>query len=657
MWGATDVSNVRSGAGSARDEPLDSTAAGREDLLDAAIDYARRGIPVFPCHTVDARGECSCGRHPCKDAGKHPRTHDGLKSATTDEATIREWWKTKASNIGAVPGPRFAVLDKDPWKDGEQERFAALGDLPSTLTVASGAHDVDGETIRGEHRWFEVPEGVRMPSKVGGVDVRSSGQYVLMPPSRHKSGVRYEIVGGSLNAVARVPSALVDGAPAPGAKLLAAPDAGRLTGVPIGRRTARALEGGFLPAPTDGETHREVAVGIARNLREAGTPRALVDWMMATLLDDPRASLDDARPWTTADAKRVVASVFAGAAPDQGEHLPRSKSRLRLMSLAEAFVIAQEEVDWVVPELLAAGEKAIVAGPPKSMKTWLVLHLMWCIACGEAVLGEDAWKVPTAQPVLIVQEEGSPQRWALRLATVFENVPTAPLYYVHRAGFSLINEKDVDWLIEQSLLTKSRLVVIDPWQRVTPGVKENDAADTGPAWDAIHRIARETNAAVVVLHHAGKGEGPPSMDMIRGSSRMAGEVDLILVMKKKERGTLEVFLDGRDLVRDDDGGNLEVAYEGDRPHLMRSNGFKVTLKPEKRRTRDAVIEAMRGANAPLSTAQVVTAVNEALPKGRSRQSVDRDLHLLADEGAVEKIASTRGSSTLWRWLGDGGANA
>jgi hypothetical protein len=43
-------------------------------LLQAALEYAHRGWPVFPC-----------------DKGKRPLTKHGFKDATTDENQIRAW--------------------------------------------------------------------------------------------------------------------------------------------------------------------------------------------------------------------------------------------------------------------------------------------------------------------------------------------------------------------------------------------------------------------------------------------------------------------------------------------------------------------------------------------------------------------------------------
>ena len=45
-------------------------------MVEFALDYARRGWPVFPC----------------KPTNKAPFSRAGFNAATTDEETIRNWW-------------------------------------------------------------------------------------------------------------------------------------------------------------------------------------------------------------------------------------------------------------------------------------------------------------------------------------------------------------------------------------------------------------------------------------------------------------------------------------------------------------------------------------------------------------------------------------
>jgi hypothetical protein len=171
-------------------------------MLEAAIRWAELGYAVFPVHSF-ANGSCSCNPGgPCQakppSPGKHPRTANGFKDATTDAARIRGWWSTwPDANIGWATGTasgRF-VLDLD-----GPAGFAALaelerehGALPTTMTVRTGRED------GGEHRVFRMPQtDVRNSSaRIGPkIDIRGSGGYAILPPSSHASGRRYALVGG-----------------------------------------------------------------------------------------------------------------------------------------------------------------------------------------------------------------------------------------------------------------------------------------------------------------------------------------------------------------------------------------------------------------------------------------------------------------------------
>lgn len=82
--------------------------------LAAALDYARRGLRVFPVFEIEDDGRCACGRDCGRDAGKHPRTRHGFKDATTNSVQITAWWsRWPNANIGVATGEGIVVLDVD----------------------------------------------------------------------------------------------------------------------------------------------------------------------------------------------------------------------------------------------------------------------------------------------------------------------------------------------------------------------------------------------------------------------------------------------------------------------------------------------------------------------------------------------------------------
>src|SRR5947209_7484820 len=79
----------------------------RPSFVDAALEYAHRGFLVFPVHSINQAGHCTCsaGAACDKSQGKHPATKAGLKDATREDEKIRRWWDgTRNYNVGIVTG-------------------------------------------------------------------------------------------------------------------------------------------------------------------------------------------------------------------------------------------------------------------------------------------------------------------------------------------------------------------------------------------------------------------------------------------------------------------------------------------------------------------------------------------------------------------------
>jgi hypothetical protein len=135
-------------------------------LLDAALAYAQRGWPVFPC----------------KPGQKVPNTEHGFKDATTDRAAISGWWSAHPDDNVAIatgsPGPDVLDVDVKAGVNG----YAALNKL-RRAGLLTGAALLVRTPSGGLHLYFagtSQPCG-RLPEH--GLDFKALGGYVLAPPS------------------------------------------------------------------------------------------------------------------------------------------------------------------------------------------------------------------------------------------------------------------------------------------------------------------------------------------------------------------------------------------------------------------------------------------------------------------------------------------
>jgi Bifunctional DNA primase/polymerase, N-terminal/Family of unknown function (DUF5906) len=166
-------------------------------MKTAAITYAAMGWFIFPLYGINDDGKCACGDKNCADSGKHPMTKfapRGCKDATRDLAKIESWFidETLAVNIALATGEASGVtvidVDIGPGKLGA-ESWADLNreeGEPSTLYCRTGSG--------GIHAFFQYNSALKTSANVlgKGVDCRNDGGYVVLAPSRHRSGGQYE---------------------------------------------------------------------------------------------------------------------------------------------------------------------------------------------------------------------------------------------------------------------------------------------------------------------------------------------------------------------------------------------------------------------------------------------------------------------------------
>jgi hypothetical protein len=152
-----------------------------------ALSYAAQGFPVFPCK-ID----------------KKPYTTHGFKDATADINTIMAWWDQWPDASIGIPTAGYTVLDVDPKNGGDKtlaEWTEKHGALPVTPTARTGSG--------GLHYWFKGSARCSVNKKAG-LDIRSDGGYVVVPPSLHPSGNRYEWINDLRTPMAEAPAWLIE---------------------------------------------------------------------------------------------------------------------------------------------------------------------------------------------------------------------------------------------------------------------------------------------------------------------------------------------------------------------------------------------------------------------------------------------------------------
>ena len=186
-------------------------------LHNAAQWFASIGQPVIPLHhpipaeVLTVEGglfRCSCQRPECGrvidgrvegSPAKHPLTRNGLKDATTDPNVIRAWWKQwPEANLGILTGVIWDVIDLDgpPGNLSYAElRHATCAPNCCAEVTCPGTdpYPVFGKaaTPRGRHIYIR-PTGRGNHTRMRpGIDYRGNGGYVLAPPSRGISNLRY----------------------------------------------------------------------------------------------------------------------------------------------------------------------------------------------------------------------------------------------------------------------------------------------------------------------------------------------------------------------------------------------------------------------------------------------------------------------------------
>lgn len=179
-------------------------------------------------------------------------------------------------------------------------------------------------------------------------------------------------------------------------------------------------------------------------------------------------------------------------------------------------------VDWLVDQLICRGDVHLLMGEPGIGKSWLTMALCLGVIRGTEWLSQG---VTTPGRVLYVDEENPEGLVFHRLRTQLgmTEEEARKVRYLNNQGILL--DKDPDQLVDEAVEFGPSLIVLDSLTRFHMG-EEDKAGPMAQLYNsALKPLARETGAALVILHHAGKTESNSSYRRSRGSGEIIANVD------------------------------------------------------------------------------------------------------------------------------------
>lgn len=496
------------------------------DMEASALAYARLGHRVVPLHTPNpATGGCSCGKDACKEShsqGKHPRIADWVNAATTDPEVIRAWWhRWPSANIGLVMGAESRLFAVDVDGDAGAENLARFeskwGEVPD------GPRNITGRSDGGYHAVFEHPGGI-VRNKVAlaeGIDVRGDGGLIVVEPSLHITGARYQWDAAChpLDGVAFPPAPkwIVD-AVRESHSADDTPAVDNSGDVTQGRRNHALFRRGC-SMRANGLLEAEIRAALLAFNSSCCSP-PLPD-------DEVRTIAGQASKYERGSLK---ASVSIGTRPGTTE----PTDVLETCTLDDRPPVPQQ---WLVEGIISPESCLLLAAAQKSGKTWWTFSLAISLVtgmdffgqrvcrCGRVLLytPESGWEAKRARLWGLCWGLGLDPREVLRDIHMIKG--RINLTVVEHCALLGRTVDDIDPLV----------TIIDPFVAAAAGVDENSAGVVQPVLDSIRDAAATPGRAAILAHHHNKGQQNGSVaGSVRGSSAFGGWWDSLVTIRRAD---------------------------------------------------------------------------------------------------------------------------
>lgn len=466
------------------------------DLLEYASRYVNSGWSILPVRPDEKRPYMTNWRQ--------------YMHQKADMKTVTPWFTMlKGAGVGMVTGKisNIIVLDIESYCPTPIEEI--LEEYPTQLVSRSGSG--------GYHLFYQYPTSRQsISNRVGifkGADLRADGGFIVLPPTMHPCGNRYEWISEGVPGA--FPLALLE--------LEAQPRTvgegwitEALRGVSEGGRndTCARLAGYFFNKGMSAD----IVETLLMEWNERNDPPLPAKEVRTTLKSIERSHVDVGQQFTSVQ--------FENDEPKTSARQEQTKTNTFDVLKMSDYIHGYSDggVTWLVQDWLPDKSVTFLVSPPESYKTWILLDLAVSVASGVPFLGQ--YMVNSTGPTLIIQQEDSHAGLTDRLALIAEQklgavanlegdywqVPTMPdiPVYIHPSRMLRFdNEKVIKELEEQIKILRPKVIMIDPLYSTTSAV-DNYMADLANKMMVLKTWRDKYGCSFLISHHSKKMLDPDS---------------------------------------------------------------------------------------------------------------------------------------------------
>ncbi len=227
---------------------------------------------------------------------------------------------------------------------------------------------------------------------------------------------------------------------------------------------------------------------------------------------------------------------------------PRVQIAQRKPVILSAVELMQKSLPpqrWAVTNFVGEGV-TIIAGVPKSGKSWLALDIAIAVAMGEDWI--ETWPTEKGE-VLYLALEDTERRLQDRLRRVRqgEHPPEGLHLAIDWPALDKGGLQELETWISQH--PQARLIIVDTFKKVRPTRTERDYY--GEDYDHISQLkslADQHQVAILVVHHTTKQPTDDPLKSVSGTMGLTGAADGIIVLSRERLSEkTRLFVTGRDV--------------------------------------------------------------------------------------------------------------